>query len=113
MHISVWEGNQVDCRKYIGNNTYSSNEFNAALILAAYKSNTNILLYLLDKCNVNDSYLNGLTPLHAAVLNGDRETINILKNAGANVNAKDDKGRTPMMTACISSNEYLRNILQK
>ena len=45
--------------------------------------------------NVQDS--TGATPLHEAVRYGHKDIAKILLDAGANVNAKDNLGKTPIL----------------
>lgn len=41
----------------------------------------------------------GITPLGAAVLNGDKEMVRLLIENGADVNCKDDGGCSPLTIA--------------
>ena len=49
------------------------------------------------KVNVRDKAYNGITPLHAAVENGNIEIIQFLLDSGAKVNIRDFEKRTPLM----------------
>ena len=44
----------------------------------------------------------GWTPLHAAAVAGDAETVKKLLDAGAQVNAKTNTGRTPLHVVALS-----------
>ena len=44
--------------------------------------------------NAKDKY--GMTPLHMAAEYGHKEIVELLFTNGANVNAKDEKDRTPL-----------------
>jgi uncharacterized protein len=43
----------------------------------------------------------GMTPLHAAALNGQRDLVVLLIDKGANANAKTRNGRTPSDVAAL------------
>jgi hypothetical protein len=49
--------------------------------------------------NVNAKSHNGLTALHAAALTGGNETLEYLVSRGAEINALDEKGRSPLNVA--------------
>ncbi len=51
--------------------------------------------------SVNDKTLTGETALHWAVQRADPDTVRALIKAGANVNAKDDKGMSPLRLANV------------
>lgn len=55
------------------------------------------LLQKKPKVNVRDKSENGITPLHAAVQNGNVEIAALLLSYGAKVNARDTDKRTPLM----------------
>ena len=48
----------------------------------------------------------GWIPLHLAALGGDKEIVELLISKGADVNAKDDVGRTPLDWAKQFSDDY-------
>lgn len=45
-----------------------------------------------------------MTPLHIATLNGNHEIAEYLIEKGANVNSKDNEGKTAMHYAALSNN---------
>ena len=53
------------------------------------------------------------TPLHGAALNGHKEVAELLIAKGANVNAKDGFGRTPLDWAIINKYTELADLLRK
>ncbi|HYD18762.1 MAG TPA: ankyrin repeat domain-containing protein [Patescibacteria group bacterium] len=61
---------------------------------------------------VNIPYSTGATPLHAACLLGQTDIVSYLLRNGADVNAKDDSGHTPMDYALLSHG-YFENELDK
>lgn len=64
------------------------------------------------KADVNAKHLrNGMTPLHIACLRGDDpELINLLLVNGANINAKDYRGRTPLELMNLSYEDTKKTI---
>ncbi|KAF9185814.1 hypothetical protein BGZ50_002854 [Haplosporangium sp. Z 11] len=48
---------------------------------------------------VPDDILYGATPLNLAVLNGNEDIVRVLIDAGADLNKKDGRGRTPLLCA--------------
>ena len=46
---------------------------------------------------------NGFTPLHAAACGGDYNTLRLLIRKGANVNAQDKAGDSPLIYACMKN----------
>lgn len=51
---------------------------------------------LLTKVDINSQDTSGSTPLHNAIADGNLKIIQLLVNSGANINAKDKKGYTPL-----------------
>ena len=54
------------------------------------------------RANVNHIIKKGRTPLHFAVLTGDRELVQELLNAGAITDAADQWGETPLHLASVN-----------
>lgn len=50
--------------------------------------------------DVNLSDTNGITPLHEATIWGRAEIVKLLIKLGANINAQDKYGLTPLMITC-------------
>ena len=72
----------------------------ADLIDAVQAGNATAAIKLLDqKVNVNGTTSDGTTALHWAVHNADVDMVERLIRAGANVNAKNEFGTTPMSEA--------------
>jgi len=85
----------------------------AALHAAAGNGETEIVrLLVASKANLEvraDAL--GWTPLHYAVANGNRETAEVLLNAGADVNARIPNGETPLHLAAARNNKQLVELL--
>src|SRR5262245_26599898 len=59
---------------------------------------------LQQRVNVNARDVDGTTALHWAAHLDDVETLNLLISAGANSNASDRQGVTPLSLACTNGN---------
>src|SRR3546814_21158085 len=57
-------------------------------------------------------YSTGETGLHIVVKRRDVPWINFLANAGANLEARDDEGRTPLIPAVIGSAPGRERVVQ-
>jgi len=55
----------------------------------------------------------GWTPLHSAVESGSALRVRILIERGANVDASDDRGLTPLMLACLLGNDAVESELRR
>jgi hypothetical protein len=58
-------------------------------------------------------FITGETPLHTHAGEGRKEVVEILINAGANVNAKDEDGRTPLDWAMNRQQKETADLLRK
>jgi hypothetical protein len=63
------------------------------------------------KVNVRDKAHGGLSPLHAAVENGNIEIIQFLLDSGAKVNIRDFQKRTPLMMMDDDATEEIFDLL--
>lgn len=50
--------------------------------------------------------MRGMTPLHAAASNGNIESVEVLLRLGANIEARDDNGNTPLHSAAHFSHSH-------
>ena len=62
---------------------------------------------------MDEKDLYGETSLHYAVDKGHKEVVKILINAGANVNAKDEDGGTPLDWAIMGKRTATADLLHK
>src|SRR5262249_15198357 len=76
------------------------------LVNALAERNTVLVRTLLKKgIDVNTARADGATALLWAAHWDDREAVDLLLRAGANVNAADDHGVTPLALACENASE--------
>lgn len=61
--------------------------------------------------NMRSLFVHRLTLLHHAALEGLEDAVELLVMAGANVNANDGTGRSPLHAAVLSQNPAIVNIL--
>ena len=54
-----------------------------------------------------------MTPLHWAASNGSLSVVEYLVNQKANINAKDDDGKTPLRLASENKNKRIAEFLKK
>ena len=57
-------------------------------------------------------YINLYTPLHLAIQHNNEEMVDVLLKNGADVNAKDKQGKTPLDIAKLSGNEAIIKAFQ-
>ena len=68
-------------------------------------------LYKKPKVNVRDRSVDGITPLHAAVQNGNVDIVKLLLSYGAKIDAKDNLKRTPLMMIDDDASTELLDLL--
>lgn len=66
---------------------------------AAARANPDILQLLIERGANQDAQTRGLPALHWAALNGNQANVDFLLENGADIEAKDDKGQTPLHLA--------------
>ncbi|GFR94249.1 B-cell lymphoma 3 protein [Elysia marginata] len=89
----------------------------SAIHMAVQGRSTPILRLLMEKCpdvQLNNRNIDGLTPLHTAVDNGDLEQAELLLSHGADIDVTDGKsGRTPLFRAAESNHKPMVELLLK
>ena len=85
------------------------------LILAAYFGHTETVRYLvgLPDVEVNHEANDCFTALHFAVQEGHRDVVEVLIDAGADIDAKINGGRTPLHVACLYGELAIVKVLVK
>ena len=80
----------------------ADNEGDACLILATYFGHIETVRYLLcmPEVGVYYSYTKAFTALHFSGQENFPDIVQVLIDAGADINAKDEKGRSPLHSAC-------------
>ena len=83
------------------------------LILACYRNNEAVALYLLDKVS-NINYNSGMgTALMAAIMSGNKVIIEKLITKKADLNQKDTQGKTALIYAVFNNNTEIVQMLVK
>ncbi len=109
LHLAL-ESGHADIAKYLigqgADINLKDKDKAAPLHNAAYLGNLEIVDILLKKgaVSLNEGNFRGQTPLHFACERGHPEVANRLLDAGADMEARDMIGRTPLMTTGISKN---------
>ena len=85
------------------------------LIQAAYYGHTETVRYLagLPDVEVNHEHNNGLAALHFAVQEGHADVVEVLIDAGADIDAKSSEGCTPLHYACKNGKLAIVKVLVK
>ena len=85
------------------------------LILAAYFGHTETVCYLvgLPDVEVNHEENKGYTALHCAVLEGHHDVVEVLIDAGADIDARTSEGRAPLHYACEDGKLAIVKVLLK
>jgi ankyrin repeat protein len=98
----------------IGANANAGARFGGSLLVsAAYDGKTGIVRLLLDSGADVKPGAEGWSALHGAALMGRREIAEMLITAGANVNAMDKHGRTPLNQAVQFKHEAIAQLLRE
>ena len=82
----------------------TDDERNTCLILAAYFGHTDTVRYLvsLPEVDLNHQESTNCTALHVAVQEKHADVVEVLIDAGADIETKNDEGRSPLLVASIS-----------
>ncbi|EAY07455.1 hypothetical protein TVAG_499410 [Trichomonas vaginalis G3] len=105
------------CSKYSNLQSFlvyldQTNDINTCFV---YSPNFHISLlleyFISNGADINAENKYGLTPLHQAAMNNNKETTEILISNGADINAKDKYGLTPLNIASINNNKEIVEIL--
>ena len=62
---------------------------------------------------INARNKDGMTPLHAAALAGQKEAAELLIDKGADVNAKNEEGVTPLQMASQKGHQSIVELLRE
>lgn len=89
----------------------ASDEGQGPLHFATYKNEKLVALLLRNRADPNKRIENGMTALHLALATHQNDSARILIRYGADVYARDDKGRTPHDIAREMSNPAGANIV--
>ena len=97
-HFAIWI--------WIGDIDSAWNEERSPLYYAALCGFESLVEHLVIRCRQDPNQSRGIlgTPLHAAVVSGNIGIVQLLLSLGADVNALDDRGDSPLHTAVIFRN---------
>ncbi|VUZ44574.1 unnamed protein product [Hymenolepis diminuta] len=92
---------------------YQELELNKALLQATIQGNEEVVCLLLEH-GANPNCQNDLPPIHAAIHKGYQKILEILCDNGADIEIRNSRDFTPLITACLESNipavQYLLKI---
>jgi ankyrin repeat protein len=84
-----------------------------AFMLSAQNGHLDICRMLIKAGAKVDVHDRGTTPLHLASIHGNTETVNLLIDEGANINARNHKGITALQLASLNGNIEIVKLLIK
>lgn len=107
-----------DLMKLLIDNNADINSGDSPLLAALNREDPDpeMAKYFVSKgANVNvkpKGYTSGITALHIAVTNGYKDLVRLMLEKGADVNAKDSKGRTPL-SYCLRNTSQVREAIAR
>ena len=81
----------------------TNGERHTCLHAAAEAGHTEIVRYLvsLPDVDVNQETVDSYTALHRAVMHVERDVVQVLIDAGADIDIQNNEGRSPLLSACV------------
>ena len=81
----------------------TNGERHTCLHAAAEAGHTEIVRYLvsLPDVDVNQETVDSYTALHRAVIHVERDVVQVLIDAGADIDTQNNEGRSPLLSACV------------
>lgn len=111
LHYAVWDGNRASVEFLLaqGADAFLKNSNrNTALHFAIEIGHITLVPILIKSIDLKARNSEGLTALHIAVMDNDLELIKFLLNNGADINATDHEGNTPLHMTIIKHSKKIR-----